>query len=343
MKKDNMISVTDEILFELYKIEHRSLCIEPLMINNEYYLVNKRGVKYKFELGLIVKIPEDMLEERGIDKILDGCYDHDPEYDDLMSRLMFTPKEMFIMNILLSNYLNTDSRLVPEICFKDIDYIRHKSSSYTNIVVPKETAESYTEIINSLCDKEIYLKTAPKFRVRNNPPKDYGVADRDFYQNLLVISDAYLASSNNLSFKYTFGQFGEVISLSRRWSNIVPNRCFQYNLNQSMNNIIAGEIARQIYVSQYAPTPVRLPKDSSLFCEFGFDLNVEYFFEYIEGENMKKIRYRRRNFNRKIEAILKAFLKENKIDRYEILDDEFYEGKSTHIRVILNIPNPFKK
>ena len=148
---------------------------------------------------------------------------------------------------------------------------------------------------------------------------------------------------NNLSFKYTFGQFGEVIRLSKRWSNIVPNRCFQYNLNQSMNNIIAGEIARQVFVNQYDHTPFRLPKDSSLFCEFGFDLNVEYFFEYIEGENMKKARYRRRNFNRKIVSILKAFLKENKIDRYEILDDEFYKGKSTHIRVILNVPDPFIK
>ena len=101
MYKD-MISVTDEILFELYKIENRSLVIEILTINNELYLVNKRGVKDKFDLGLIAKIPKEMLDKHSIDEILTGCYNNDPAYQDIMSKLTFTTEEMFIMNIYLA-------------------------------------------------------------------------------------------------------------------------------------------------------------------------------------------------------------------------------------------------
>lgn len=335
MKKD-MISVTDEILFELYKIEKRSLVIEILTINNELYLVNKRGVKDKFDLGLIAKIPKEMLDKHSIDEILTGCYNNDPAYQDIMSKLTFTPKEMFIMNILLSNYLNTDPRLVPEICFRDIDYYRQKGSFDQNIVVPKENAESYSEIINSLCNKVIYLKTSPKFRKRKT--KDYGVADRDFYQNLLIISDSYLASSNNLSFKYTFGQFGEVIRRSKRWGNVVPSRCFHYRINQAINNVIAGEIARQIFVANYRNSFIENPNIEILGLEPGFQLNVDYFFEHIEGETKKKMRWRRRNFNKKLESILTAFVNEKKIERYEILDDGFYRGKSSKVTIFTNKP-----
>lgn len=337
MYKD-MISVTDEILFELYKIENRSLAIEVLTINNELYLVNKRGVKYKFDLGLITKIPKEMLDKHSIDEILIGCYDHDPTYQDIMSKLTFTPEEMFIMNILLSNYLNTDSRIIPEICFRDIDYYRQKGSFNKNIVVPKENAESYIEIINSLCNKMIYLKTSQKFRKRYK--KDYGVADRNFYQNLLKISNPYLASSNNLSFKYTFEEFGEVIRLSKRWGNVVPNRCFHYRLNQAINNVIAGEIARQVFVAQDDNCKLTHSNysEDEFFLELSFTLNVDYFFEFIEGETMKKMRGRRKNFNRKLESILTAFVKEKKIDRYEILDDDFYHGKSSKVEIFLNKP-----
>lgn len=337
MGKD-MISVTDEILFELYRIEKKSLCIEELIINNEYYLVNKRGIKNKFELGLIAKIPNEMLEKHSMDEILEGCYGNKRDYKDIMSKLTFTTQEMFIMNILLSNYLNTDSRLTPEICFRDIDYFRQKGSYNKNIVVPKENAERYVEIINSLCDKMIYLKTDSKFRKR--PKKDYGVADRDFYQNLLMISEPYLASSNNLSFKYTFDQFGEVLRLSRRWGNVVPNRCFHYRFNQAINNVIAGEIARQVYVAQYEHNTIRGCNDFETIIGIapGFHLNVDYFFEYIEGETLKRQRNRRKNFNRKIEAILKAFVKENKIKDYLITDDGFYRGKSSKIDIYLEMP-----
>lgn len=343
MNKD-MIAVTDEILFELYRIEKRSLHIEPLLINGKYYLVNKRGVKDWFEIGLIVEIPKELLEDCSIDDIRELCSQEytrkykvndmsekgssiDNDYSkyvkcqELMAHLTFTPKEMFVMNILLSNYLNTDYRKMPEISFKDLDYYRRKSSSYRNIVVPIETAESYRNIINSLCSKMIYLKTAPKFRKR--PKKDYGVADRDFYQDLLTIYNPYLASSNNLSFKYSFGEFGEVIKLSKRWSNIVPNRCFQWSFNQAVNNVIACEIGRQIFIANYTFTPE-------------FDLNVEYFFEHIEGETKKNMRYRRKNFNKNLIVILDSFVKDNKIEEYEILEDGFKYGKSNKVKIILN-------
>ena len=48
------------------------------------------------------------------------------------------------------------------------------------------------------------------------------------------------------------------------------------------------------------------------------------------------MRWRRRNFNRKLESILTAFVNEKKIERYEILDDGFYRGKSSKVTIFTN-------
>ena len=120
----------------------------------------------------------------------------------------------------------------------------------------------------------------------------------------------------------------------------VPNRCFHYRLNQAINNVIAGEIARQVFVAQDDNCKLTRSNysEDGFFLEFSFTLNVDYFFEFIEGETMKKMRGRRKNFNRKLESILTAFVKEKKIDRCEILDDDFYHGKSSKVEIFLNKP-----
>lgn len=331
MNKD-MISVTDELIFELYKLDLSF--IEPIKIDHGYYLVSKTGIKYKFELGLITEIPKEMLETNSIDDIVDACNRKDENYASLTSLLTFTPKEMFVMNILLSNFLTTDSRLIPEISFREMDFYRKRISALKNVSVNRETAESYKRIINSLASKILYLKTDPKFRKR--PKKDYGVSNRDFQQDLLTIFNYYEASSNNLSFKYSFGEFGEILKLSRRWSDLVPARCYHFSLNQAIYNVIACDIARQIFITRDRRGKCKY-YDSQDPNYTGFDFDFEYYFELIHGKSKRNMKRQRIAFYENLKIILNSFKQLERIDSYEFIPDDatFIRGKSFKVRIEL--------
>ena len=332
-----MITVTDELLFELYMLD--SLFIEPIRINHEYYLVSKVIEKYKFELGLIAKIPDAMLEKHTIEDIVDACSRKDEEFASLTSLLTFTPKEILIMNILFSKFLNTNSKQTPEISFKDIEFYRKKVSSYKNVSISDITAESYRNIINSLVSKTFYLKTSPKFRKSERDGyrghyRDYGVANRDFSQDLLTIYDPYLVSSNNLSFKYSLGELGEVIKRSGRYENIVPARCYHFSLNQAIYNIVACDIGRQIFIIRGLRARAK-PCDLSLskYCEF--DIGFEKYFEIMYGKYKKNMVRQRLAFYKTLIIILDAFEKDGLISGYKFLVDykDFIRGKGSDVRV----------
>ena len=329
MHKD-MISVTDEIIFDLYLLSYKY--IEYRIINHKYYLINRGGEKYKFELQLIAEIPEETLAQYSIDDIVEGCHNNDDKFRTLISKLTFTPKEMIMMNILFSNYLNTKSGNFPEISFKDIEFYRKKSSSYKNVTINDITAESYRNIINSLISKRIYLKTENSFRKRKK--KNYGVCGREFEQQLLTIYDPYLSSTNNYSFKYSFGTFGDVIELSNRYSNVVPSKCYHYSFNQAIYNVVACDIGRHLYYDLYKH---KRSSKSELYeeHEYSFEMDFDSYFELIYGKYKKNMIRQRKSFYEQLYKMLKEFAKEGKIERYELVTDykDFLNGKGSVIKI----------
>jgi len=329
MYKD-MISVTDEIIFNLYMLQYKY--IEYKIINHKYYLINKTGEKYKFELQLITEIPDEMLDKYSIDEIVDGCETNDDRFRTLISKLTFSPKEMLIMNILFSNYLNTKSNMTPEISFKDIEFYRKKSSSYKDVVINDITAESYRNIINGLIDKRLYLKTEENFR--KTAKKNYGVSGREFEQQLLTIYDPYLSSSNNISFKYSFGTFGEVIRLSRRYSCCVPNKCYHYSFNQAIYNVVACDIGRHLYYDLYRR---RKPSKKELYDNhmYSFKMDFESYFEILYGKYKKNMVRQRKSFYEHLKEILNTFQEAGSIETYEFITDykDFLKGKGSTIEI----------
>lgn len=327
-----MISVTDEMLFDLYLLD--LAYIEPIQINREYYLVNKTGRKYKYELGLIAKIPNELLKDYSVDEVIDACKERREEFKLLVSLLTFSPKEMLLMNILLSNFFNTRSTQVPEISFNEIQFYRNKVSSYKNVSLNDITAESYRNAINSLISKHLYLKTTSNFR--KTKKHDYGVTNRDFEQDLLTIYNPYLASSNNISFKYSFGEFGEVLRLCGRNTTIVPERCYHFSLNQGIYNVIACDIGRNIYYTRWkrGKAPVEELSNREYL---GFDIDFERYFEFMHGKCKKNLSRQRTAFMKNLELILKSFVKAEQIDNYILLTDykDFYKGKGSLFRVNL--------
>lgn len=330
MYKD-MISVTDELIFNLYFLCYKA--IEYRIINHKYYLINRGGKKYKFELQLITEIPDEILNKYSIDDIVDGCKNNDAEFASLISKLTFTPKEMLIMNILLSNFLNTKSNQIPEISFKDIEFYRKKSSSYKNIIINDITVESYRNIINSLISKRLYLKTEDNFR--KTAKKNYGVSGREFEQQLLTIYDPYLSSSNNLSFKYSFGTFGEIIQLSRRYSCCVPAKCYHYSLNQAIYNIVACDIGRHLYVESFKQ---RIPskRDFDQFHTSSFEMDFDSYFEIIYGKYKKNMIRQRKTFYEQLKKIFSEFVHAGTIECYDLVTDynAFLKGKGSKIKIV---------
>ena len=328
-----MKSVTDELLFELYMLDRKN--IEYHKTNNDYYLLNRSLIKYKFEIGLVAKVPNELLATHSIDDIVDGCANGDEKFVSLANKLIFTPKEMFIMNILFSHFLNTKHNLVSEISFHMIECYRKKASSFRNITLNEITANSYRNIINSLANKMLYLKTNHNFRKRKD--KNYGVTDIDLEQDLLTISDSYVASSNNISFKYSLGQFGEIIRKCGRFSSeIVPNDCYYFTLNQSIYNVMACDIARQIFILRYdhgnkKPHPLSATRDC------GFNFNFKVYFEKLNGECKKNMVRQAKSFYENLERVLKSLQKNNQIVDYEFTTTyrEFVRGKGSTVTVTL--------
>lgn len=328
-----MYSVTDELLFELYMLDRRN--IEYQMINHDLYLFNRSLIKYKFEIGLVAKVPSELLATYSIDEIVDGCVDGAEEFVELGNKLVFQPKEMFIMNILFSHFLSTRHNLIPEISFHTIERYRKKSSAFKNITLNTITAESYRSIIQSLAAKTLYLKTDHNFRKRKQ--KNYGVSDIDLEQDLLTLGDSYVVSSNNISFKYSLGPFGDVIRKCRRYSNeIVPESCYHFTLNQSIYNVMACDIGRQIYISRY-DYETKSPRVLSSIKECGFDFDFKVYFEKLNGECRKNMIRQAKTFYENLERILKNFKETNQIEDYEFLNDyrDFVRGKGSKCKVIL--------
>lgn len=329
MYKD-MISVTDELIFNLYFLSYK--CIEYKIINHKYYLINRGVEKYKFELQLIAEIPDEILNKYSIDDIVDGCEHNDARFASLISQLTFTPREMLIMNILLSSFLNTKSNQTPEISFKDIEFYRKKSSSYKNVTINNITAKGYRNIINSLISKKLYLKTEDKFR--KTAKKNYGVSGREFEQQLLTIYVPYLSSVNNISFKYSFGTFGEIIRLSRRYSCCVPAKCYHFSLNQAIYNVVACDIGRHLYIDLYKR---KSPSKHDLYepHELSFEMNFDSYFEIIYGKYKKNMIRQRKTFYQQLDKILSEFIHDGKIERYDLVTkyEDFLKGKESRIKI----------
>ena len=126
-KKDRFITVHDQFVLDLYKLNTAlpRFTIREKIINGEKYLVNSFNEKNKYEVGLVVKIPRELISI-GVD--LDR-FTHPVEdeysrfYESMKERLQFSEAEILVTNILFSKYLS-EYYAINQISFKDIERYR---------------------------------------------------------------------------------------------------------------------------------------------------------------------------------------------------------------------------
>ncbi len=233
-------TIHDNFLADLYSLTLNTVYYEE--IDGEPYLIN--GIKGRgYHVGLMTKIPIELLTVDGKVRDYDTLYNEEKENlkVTLKDRLFFTNQEILMTNILLDNELSNNTCF--DISFKDIESNYRSLCSSKRIQLTEYNCKRYISIINSLASKEIFLNTNSNVR-----ESKYGANNLSFHQRFLTIFDYCYNGKNNLVFSYSFSRFGEVLKLSRRYSNGVPPSAYSCRLNQSMLHAVYYFIGREIFI-----------------------------------------------------------------------------------------------
>lgn len=248
MRKNNnqklIITCHDNLLSDIYFLSSRTITYEE--INGIPYLINaSKGRGY--QVGLRTVIPSSLLELDGITKKFTelSTEDQNKIINILKDKLLFTDIEILFTNILLDKYLSSTYNF--DISFKEIesDY-RKKATSTRNIVINDYTYKRYILTLNSLKEKEVFLKTSNKFRQHR-----YGVNNRNFNHKFLTVIRDYRIGTNNIGFSYSFGEFGRVLKLSRRYSTSMPAADYRCNFNQVAFHCASFILAQKFFIHNH--------------------------------------------------------------------------------------------
>jgi hypothetical protein len=317
-----ILTCHDNVLTELYNLSPNNITYK--VINDKHYLVNKViGKGYSIELRKQITESEAIRERLEEDIFLMNMYNKET-YDYIsmcnfltiyLKYLTFSNNEKFLMNILLDKYLNSSyssEKLGVNISFKEIEGIyRKRAISYRNISINDYTFNRYVETINSLCAKEMYFKSGEKFRQAK-----YGVNNRQINQRLLILNSYYRDAKNSFNINYTFGGFGNIIKLSRRYSNNVPSRFYALSFKQVKLHMVAFYIAKEIFIKKYS---LSKKKSDNMYLEFNIDIYslTDLILEPTIKENSKNRLSEIRRVARYVDIVLAKCVQEGIIYLYD--------------------------
>ena len=272
-KNNTILTFHDNLLADLYSLTLDGVYYKK--IDSEEYLVNEiRGRNY--QIGLQVKIPRELLTVNGniIDYNNTSVERKKEIMDTLKDRLFFSNAEILLANILFDNYLS--DKINCDISFKEIESHYRKYHKSTRIQITDFNFKRYVFIINQLAKKEMFLITKANFR-----DKKYSVNNLSFKQPFLTIFDYFQYEKNNMIFTYSFGMFGDVLKLSRRYSQIIPSIAYSCRLNQCMLHSVYYFIGREIFVRKW-----KIYKSHNLNSCKSFQLDINKLMKYIHYDTL---------------------------------------------------------
>lgn len=247
------ITVHDELLSSLYNLSPENM--QYRVINGEKYIVNSVKSNH-FEIGLRVKIDDNTLPSTITDGDYITSYYTNPlnyDIDDFSYNLFgnmldtyykyvcFTNMEKYLTNILLEKFLSSNQEL--DMTLLEIEHKYRAKASYRSVSLSKSVAERYAKTLDSLSKKELFLITDDKFRDYR-----YGVRNKTIYQKFLTIRNPHKYGLNNINFSYSFGGFGLIIKLSKRYSTIMPAGYYRIAFNEVRWHLVAFYLSRQIFI-----------------------------------------------------------------------------------------------
>ena len=237
-----VITVHDNLLANLYQLNLSSVIVRK--INEEEYLLNEFSGR-DYSIALIAKIPKELLTVNGdVCKFSELSTEAQEEIFNLLKdNLYFSNVEILFCNILFDRYLKTDYDY--DFSLTGIEKYYRRRGKTKKIRISDVNYKRYVTTLNKLSKKEIIVDTKAKFRTQGR--RSYGVNNLKIKQKLISFTSLY-KKENDIIFSYHFSQFGKVIKLSRRYSNILLPKFYQYRLNQSMKHVIAYFIGIEIFI-----------------------------------------------------------------------------------------------
>ena len=266
-----IITVHDNLLANLYQLNLSSVIVRK--INEEEYLLNEFSGR-DYSIALIAKIPKELLTVNGdVCKFSELSTEAQEEIFNLLKdNLYFSNVEILFCNILFDRYLKTDYAY--DFSLTEFEKVYRRKGKTKKIRISDVNYKRYVKTLNKLSKKEIIIDTKPKFRTQGK--RNYGVNNLKIKQKLISFTNLF-EKENDIIFSYHFSQFGKVIKLSRRYSNILLPKFYQYRLNQSMKHVIAYFIGLEIFIR----------KDPHKKYSNSFMLDVNTIFQKVHYETRK--------------------------------------------------------
>ena len=266
-----IITVHDNLLANLYQLNLSSVVVKT--INEEEHLINQISGR-DYTVGLIAKIPKELLTVNGdVCKFSELSTEAQEEIFNLLKdNLYFSNVEILFCNILFDRYLKTDYAY--DFSLTEFEKVYRRKGKTKKIRISDVNYKRYVKTLNKLSKKEIIIDTKPKFRTQGK--RNYGVNNLKIKQKLISFTNLF-EKENDIIFSYHFSQFGKVIKLSRRYSNILLPKFYQYRLNQSMKHVIAYFIGLEIFIR----------KDPHKKYSNSFMLDVNTIFQKVHYETRK--------------------------------------------------------
>lgn len=272
--------------------------------------MKKEQVFYTFhdELFYQLALPKTKVKEGGASvKLTNG------------SRLLST-QELFLIMILLDHYKKNDGLGVP-ISFRDIQINYRNKRLGKSHYLPRKDYVAYVRALNGLQDKWINLDIKQRKRCHIKATK--------YDNNLLLRLQASKEESGNVVFEYAFGEYGDVLLQSKRFSDIIPIDIVRLSYQQITAVYLALYLSRLIFINKrkknhtFAITVNSLMENVMIHKKCGMNTG-KTLNEILLDDITNKYTYIN-TFKKHLKYVLDLFVRDGVIQSYKIIPVELSE------------------
>lgn len=155
----------------------------------------------------------------------------------------FSTHEISMLLILLDHYIKNKGLSIPITLKKIHKCYRNKRTGKKDIMSYSNKA-AYSNALRRLQEKKINVEI-------NNKRKRYKVNNKNIYgQRLLKITDWKSLSDGDFQFEYSFGDYGNILLKSKRYSNNVPIEMIHASYQQITFVYIMLYLSRLIFINR---------------------------------------------------------------------------------------------
>jgi hypothetical protein len=327
MKTKRILTVCDEVYHNLLTLKKGDF--EEKSYENEHYFGLQKGNPRTENIsGLYYKLEKTVhfrqFDSANKEKARKITFEH----------VQLSKYKMLIYNVLLHKQKEEEKDNVETSIYEIYNKYMGRPLNKTK-KMDEKIFTIFLKSLEELTNIYVYCKIHHKKR------KKYGQEGREVFHKFLTITEESKQENGDIKFRYSLGEFGEIVEKSRRYAYMMPIELFR---TQNITKfLLATYICRLIYVNS---RKTRRQRDLALST-----LMKRAFFHNKDGRNsgltyLEKMysrvsnkTYILRQFMKVLNSVLKILKTKNVIEGYEIIADEKYSAKTFEnykIRIYLN-------